>query len=149
MLHEQRPRAAVPPADFDLWPPLARILWNGLQTFPALHAQGWAHLTHAQLGDAMARALAAPKRIPLATVRRWLGWLVDRGELARRCVARGDVLPDGRVAWCDHWLVMPGDAMKARGTSERPTIRGLIDGDPPPDRSREGGGRAPARSVLP
>ena len=113
MPHEQRPFEAALPSDFDQWPAPVRVVWRELVRSSAWRASGWAHVTLRQLGEAVARALDRPK-CPPATVRRWLAWLGERGELARRCVRQGEALPDGSLAWCDHWIVLPGEAMKAR-----------------------------------
>jgi hypothetical protein len=138
---ELRPsEAAPPPTDFDHWPALARVLWKELQASDAWRAQRWAHLTHRQLGEGMARALGITKRVPLATVKRWLAWLVLRGELVRVRVACGENMPDGSVAWCPHWIVLPGDTMKARAALSLPSIRGVIDDDHTSDRPSIGGG---------
>ncbi len=146
---QSRPSEAAPsPSDFDHWPALARVLWKELQASDAWRSHGWAHLTHRQLGEGMARTLDLPKRVPLATVKRWLTWLVLRGELARVRVASGETLPDGSVAWCPHWIVLPGDAMKARATSPLSAIRRVIADDHTSDRSSDGVAGAPNPPIL-
>jgi hypothetical protein len=111
MPHEHRPFEAALPSDFDQWPAPVRVVWRELLGSSAWRSAGWAHVTLRQLGEAVARTLDRPK-CPHATVRRWLAWLTERGELARRCVRQGEALPDGSRAWCDHWIVLPGEAMK-------------------------------------
>jgi hypothetical protein len=141
MPHEHRPFEAALPSDFDQWPAPVRVVWRELLGSSAWRSAGWAHVTLRQLGEAVARALNRPK-CPHATVRRWLAWLTERGELARRCVRQGEALPDGSRAWCDHWIVLPGDAMKARAQSS-PMIRGEIIFDLPPDHVARSAVRAP------
>ncbi len=120
-----------------------RAVWRDILALSAWRSNGWAPVTIGPLGERIARALNRPK-CPHATVRRWLKWLADRGEFARRTVHRGERLPDGTVAWCDHWVVVPGDAMKARaGAAPAPMIRGVITNDHPSDH-----GLSPSKVAL-
>jgi hypothetical protein len=112
-----------------------RVVWKELLASTAWRANAWAHVTLGQLGEAVARSRDCPKKYPRATVRRWLAWLVDRGEFERRCVPAGGTLPDGSVAWCPHWVVLPGQTMQAR--VREPMIPGRIIFNTSPDRREE------------
>jgi hypothetical protein len=109
---DERPSGGVP-LDFESWPAPARLLWTTLVLSTAWRSRGWAHVTLRQLASVL--ALAQRATCCTATVRRWLAWLERRAELERRCVPRGAPLPDGSLAWCDHWIVLPGEAMRTRG----------------------------------
>jgi hypothetical protein len=130
--HVPQPFEAALPSDFEQWPAPMRAVWRDILALSAWRSNGWAPITIGPLGERVARVLNRPK-CPHATVRRWLTWLADRGEFARRTVHRGEPLPDGSVAWCDHWVVVPGDAMKARAGTAPSMIRGVIMNDHPSD----------------
>ncbi len=137
--HVPQPFEAALPSDFEQWPAPVRVMWRVILGSTAWRASGWAHVTWHELGEAVARALKLPKKCPEASVRRWLASLADRGEFVRRCFHRGEALPDGSLAWCDYWIVQPGDVMKARA----PMIGGVITNDHPPDHAAPPVRRAP------
>ncbi len=114
------------PSDFDQWPAPVRMVWRELVSSRGWRANAWTRVTFAELGEALGRSRDRPRMYPRATVRRWVSWLVKRGEFERRCVRRGEVLPDGSHAWCRHWIVLPGERMKARAGAATGIPVGII-----------------------
>ena len=108
-----RPCASVAPAasdlppDIDGWPSVARWFLREITSFPSWKEGRWAHA-----GDEYLRERRGCR--DARTIRRMRAMVLARGELARRRVVPGEILPDGERSRRAHWVYEPGPVMRRR-----------------------------------
>jgi hypothetical protein len=108
----QRAAGAALPPDFESWPKPARWFLRTIVSLPTWKAHGFALCTDDQLAE---WRQADPR-----TIRRMRIEAAKRGEVARVFVRRGSTLPDGERVRRGLWILIAGEAYRARAAPPHP-----------------------------
>lgn len=101
-----RAAEAALPLDFETWPKPARWFLRTITNLPTWKAHGFALCTDEQLAEW--------RQADTRTIRRMRLEAAKRGEVARVFVRRGSKLPDGERVRRGLWILVAGEAYRAR-----------------------------------
>lgn len=134
-----RATAAPLPPDFEAWPKPARWFLRTITNLPTWRAHGFALCTDEQLAEW--------RQADTRTIRRMRIEAAKRGEVARVFVRRGGTLPDGERVRRGLWILVAGEAHRARlaGPQGAPSPAPALDQAD----ERPGDFVPPIRSVCP